>query len=84
MRAEGVLSGVSDLFLAFPCSGYSGLFIEMKFGKGKMTDNQKRFSNNASSSGYLVACCRTFEEFVKTIEMYFTGKIDLNYQTFNY
>jgi len=45
LKAEGVKKGVPDLFLPVMQfdSGYHGFFIEMKYGQGKLSPEQKRF-----------------------------------------
>ena len=72
LKAEGVVSGVSDLFLICPKGHFNGLFIEMKSKGGKLTENQKTFFKIAESKGYLCSKCETFEEFITTIVTYMT------------
>ena len=43
LKKEGVLSGVWDVFLPYPNKGKCGLYIEFKYGKNKLTDNQIKF-----------------------------------------
>lgn len=65
LKAMGVKAGVPDLMLPFPSpkGTYTGLAIELKSPKGEPTDSQTRWLRNCKAAGYLVAICRTFEEF---------------------
>ena len=57
-KAEGMISGISDLFLPLPLGKYAGLYIEMKkqktatSAKGVLSQNQKDFLDYANSVGY--------------------------------
>ena len=57
-KAEGMLSGISDLFLPYPNKEYAGLYIEMKkpktatSAKGVLSQNQKDFLEYANKVGY--------------------------------
>jgi len=62
MRAEGLTAGVSDLFLMKPNKHFHGLFIEMKQAKGKVTDQQKYFIEQAISQGYAAYVCFGFDD----------------------
>ena len=54
MKAEGVKSGVSDLFVPIPRHGLFGLYIEMKRldGGSGLSANQKEFGAFAQAQGY--------------------------------
>lgn len=43
LKAGGVRAGVWDLFLAVPKNGKCGLFLETKYGKNKLSAEQKEF-----------------------------------------
>lgn len=70
LKAEGVLSGVSDLFLAYTNKQYHGLFIEMKYGNNKLSENQIKFIEKAEKYGYKCVVCYTFDEFKNEVESY--------------
>lgn len=58
LKAEGVVAGASDYFLAIPADGYHGLWLEMKASDGKPTDKQIKFAIARIEDGY--AACFTF------------------------
>ena len=70
-KAQGMLSGVPDLFLPVPRGKYHGLYIEMKHGTNTLTDNQKRFLQNAANVGFAVSVCYSAQEAIKRIEDYY-------------
>lgn len=71
LKAEGVVAGVPDLFLAIPNGTYHGLFIEMKNGKSNnVTDNQRRVMFKLSCNMYKTIVVRTSDEFEKIIQEY--------------
>ena len=55
MKAEGVKKGVPDLFLPVPRKGYHGFYIEMKYGKNKLSPEQVNFGEFVSEQGYKTA-----------------------------
>lgn len=77
-KAEGMRSGVADLFLAVPKIGeevhlpqeFNGVFIEMKTAKGTQKDTQKEFQKAVEAQGYKYVICRSFDEFKIAIEGY--------------
>jgi hypothetical protein len=72
LKKEGVLSGVSDMFLMVPRGTFHGLFIEMKTAKGKVSDNQQKFLDIARSQGYEAIVCYGFEDAKNKIKKYFS------------
>lgn len=70
LKEEGVLPGIPDLFLAYPSNGYHGLFIELKQGKNKLTDNQAIQMELFSSVGYKCVVLYSIDDFISCIEEY--------------
>jgi hypothetical protein len=71
LKAEGVLAGVPDLFLAVPKGTWHGLFMELKNGKSNnLTENQKRVMYKMRMRGYRAEVIRSLEDFEKIIEEY--------------
>ncbi len=71
LRAEGVVAGIPDLFLAAPRGSSHGLFIEMKRAHGGSVDKaQKAAMALLESQGYECAVCRGFEAARGRIEAY--------------
>jgi ribonuclease HIII len=70
LKAEGVVAGIPDLFIAIPNSEYNGLFVEMKAGKNKTTEIQNEIINKLKSNNYAVEVCYSFDEFTNIINNY--------------
>jgi hypothetical protein len=70
LKAEGMLSGVADLFLPAAFGGYYGLFVEMKVGRNTPSEEQLAFIRYALSAGYQASVCYGTEEAVDTIANY--------------
>lgn len=63
LKAEGVRSGVPDMFFAYPRSGYSGLFIEMKRRHGgRVSEAQTAYIEALRGKGYKVEVCKGCDE----------------------
>lgn len=87
LKRQGVLAGVCDLFIPEPITkhspkdtrfgsvtkpqSYHGMFIEMKFGKGKSTEAQKQFQSAMSARGYRIEIVNSFDDFKKIVDEYF-------------
>jgi hypothetical protein len=74
LKAEGVKSGVPDIMLAAPSSRdgivWHGLFIELKVGKNKPTNEQEKWLRELSYQGYYTAVCNGWEHARDTIKLY--------------
>ena len=70
MKQMGVLKGASDLFMAWPCGGYHGLFIEVKSKIGKPTVEQTAFLQRMKAVGYRAEICYGADEVINTMKDY--------------
>lgn len=75
LKAEGVLAGVPDVFLACPKPPYAGLYIELKRkAGGRATPAQKAMMATLEESGYAVAVCYGWREATEEIMRYLGEK----------
>lgn len=74
-KHEGVKAGVPDIFLPVPKQNFHGMFIEMKVGKNKTTENQKEWIKKLKQNNYYVVVCYDWETASKEIENYMKGNI---------
>lgn len=73
LKAEGVLSGVSDLILLKPNESYHALLIEMKVNaKGShQSPAQKEWQSDLTALGeYKYVVCRSIDDFMQEINAY--------------
>lgn len=70
LKAEGVRSGVSDLFLPSARRGYHGFYIEMKNAKGTESQAQIAFATHVASEGYLYLCAHSWHEAFRALMWY--------------
>lgn len=57
LKAEGLRSGVPDLFLPVARMGYHGMFIELKVGRNRPSDEQVAYLDALAEQGYYAAVC---------------------------
>lgn len=70
LKAEGVLSGVSDLILLKPSKEHHGLCIEMKIKPNKQSVYQKDWQVNVEKEGYKYIVCYSIDDFITQINEY--------------
>lgn len=70
LLAEGQRSGYPDISVDVPAGAYHGLFIEMKYGNNKPSDNQIEQLNRKRERGYFACVCYGFEEAREVFEAY--------------
>ena len=70
LKRQGVKAGVPDIFLPAAHGGYFGLFIEMKVGKNRATENQKKWLEDLTKQGYKAVVCYGWEAAKDEIEAY--------------
>ena len=73
LKAEGVKAGVPDICLPVPRSGYHGLYIELKAGKNKVTDNQTHWLEALKQNGHYATVCHGWEAAAEIILRYLKG-----------
>jgi len=74
LKKEGVVAGVSDLFIAEPRHGFHGFYIEMKAKGGRVTEKQRQFLKRASKNGYEIAVCYGADDAIDLIKEYLDGR----------
>lgn len=70
LRRQGVKSGVPDLCLPVARGGYHGLYIEMKYGKNKTSENQNKWLEALRAQNYAAAVCYGWQEAQQVITNY--------------
>lgn len=71
LKAQGVLAGVPDVFVAEPRGHWAGLFVEMKREDGgRTTDAQDRVQEELVARGYSVVVAAGAEEAWRCVEVY--------------
>lgn len=74
LKAQGTLSGIPDLCLPVPSGPYHALYIEMKYGKNRLTENQKERISQLRAFGNAVAVCYSAQEAIDVISRYISAK----------
>ncbi len=79
-KSQGMIKGVPDLFLPLNNGIYSGIFIEMKYGKNKTTPEQDKFLAYVTTQGYYATVCYSWIEAKDELVKYLEAKIELPYK----
>ena len=71
MKAEGVRPGVLDICVPCPRGGFTGLWVEMKFGKNKLSPQQEEWREMMLREGWQVVVCYDWAAAAKNVFAYF-------------
>lgn len=69
-KAMGVRSGVPDLLLLIPRGGYHYLAMELKCGKNRQTESQRKYQEHVESNGGRYVVIRSIDEFISCVNGY--------------
>lgn len=70
LKAEGVKSGVPDLFLPVARHGFHGLFVEMKKPKGTIGPNQPQWEKDLKGEGFAHLYAYGWEQAASALQWY--------------
>lgn len=70
LKRQGVKSGVSDVVVLIPKKGFAALCIEFKSPKGKQSDEQKVFQNQAESCRNKYVIVRSASQAIEELRKY--------------
>lgn len=70
LKFEGVKAGVPDIVLPVSRGGYHGLYIELKVGKNKPSNEQKEWLRRLKQEGYYTEWCIGSKQAIEVIEKY--------------
>lgn len=70
LKKQGVKSGVPDLCLPVSRNKIHGLYIEMKYGRNKTTENQNTWIEKLKKQGYKVEVCYSGDEAIEILKEY--------------
>lgn len=70
LKQMGVKAGIPDLNLPVPKGIYNGLYIEMKYGDGRLENSQKKMLKALAAAGHYCTVCYGAEEAVKVLKEY--------------
>jgi len=70
MMRMGYRKGTPDLTIYEPRGEWHGLFIEFKDPKGTVSEQQRKFLDQAFENGYHTAVCYSTDQAIKTLTDY--------------
>lgn len=69
-KAMGLKRGVADILLPVPAHGMHGLWIEMKYGRGKQSQEQIAFMYAMRAAGYAYCLAYGWQEAARIINLW--------------
>lgn len=78
LKAAGLKTGVPDIVLSVPRRGFHGLYIELKFGSGKVSKSQKEFMKLLAMQNYKTQVAYGAEEAREIIRWYLSKADNFN------
>ena len=61
MKQEGVRRGIPDICIPYPVDEWAGCYVEMKFGKGRLTKEQQEFIEAFQNTHKIYVCYSAIE-----------------------
>lgn len=74
LKSQGLKAGIPDLCLPVARGVYHGLYVELKYGKNKLSDNQKQWLTLLGGQGYFAVACRGGDQAFQTLLNYLSLK----------
>lgn len=71
----GIVSGVPDVLIFNPNDKFNGLAIELKWGRNKPTENQKKFIDRLQRVNWCAEWVNTFQDAQNLIDKYFKNEL---------
>ena len=76
LKRQGVKKGVPDLCLPVARGGFHGLYIELKYGRNKPTEDQAAWIAALREQGYAAEVCYGWQQAKELLEKYLSGKFE--------
>ena len=78
LKRMGLAKGFPDLFIPLAKKGAHGLFVELKVGNNKTTEEQREWLSLLRDNGYAAYVCRGFQSAKNCIDEYLKEDTNLN------
>lgn len=74
LKGMGVKKGVSDVIICEPRLQYSGMIIELKVGRNKVSPEQLEFLDNMKARGWRTLISYSLDEVMQEVDQYISCK----------
>ena len=78
LKATGLKAGIPDIFFPVSSAPLNGLFIEMKYGRGRVQPAQAVWHNLLREQDYAVEICYSAVDAIDTIKRYLGHYFEIN------